>query len=128
MAFTYENVNPTLIPNTDMQIRLRDGVPYQYLIKASDGYVLHDGRHDEEVYDMETGEPTGEVIYRYATGTKTVAYSYDFTVSVPDTITDLDGNTIAVNKIGIYGFFAVPISAVPENNTYGGVNNEHETI
>lgn len=127
-TWTEEIMDTPLIPNTTMVKRFLDGVLKVYKITPSEGYVLHDNRSDEEVLDLTTGEPTGEIIYRYATGTITVAASYDFNLVVPDTITDVDGNTIAVNKIGAYEMFAVPISAVPENNTYGGVDNDHEVM
>lgn len=126
--WTEETMSTPLVPNTTMVKRFLDGVLKVYKITPAEGYVLHDSRSDEEVLDPATGEPTGEIIYRYATGTISVAASYDFTQVVPDTITDLDGNTIAVNKIGAFGLFAVPTTAVPENNTYGGVENDHETI
>lgn len=124
-TINYEDVTPSLIPNTTMQKMFIDGVHKVYVIGAVDGYVLHDNRADEVILDDETLEPTGEVILRYATGTKTVAASYDFNTVVPDTIIDVNGNEIAVNKIGAFELFAVPISAVPENNTYGA-GNDHE--
>ena len=119
MAITREDLIPSLIPNTTMQKIFRDGVHRQYSVSPLEGYVLHDNRVDEEVINEETLEPTGEVIYRYAAGSVTVRYDYDFTLIVPDTITDINGNTIAVNKVGAYEMFAVPSNLIPENQTYG---------
>ena len=118
-----EDVIPSLIPNTTMQRGFVDGVLKKYEITPSEGYVLHDNRVDEEILDPETDEPTGEMLYRYATGIVTVKANYDFTAITPDTITDINGNTIAVNKVGAFEFFAVPASAIPENQIYGGANN-----
>lgn len=108
MEFTHEDVIPALIPNTVMRKRLRDGVDYQYLIKAVDGYVLHDNRADAEEVDPVNGDPTGKIILRYTTGEKSVASSYDFNTVVPDTIVDVNGKTIAVNKVGAFELFSVP--------------------
>lgn len=127
-VITKEDIIPSLIPNTSMKLGSVDGVPKQYEITPNEGYVLHDNRCDEEILDPVTFEPTGEMLYRYATGMVSVSKNYDFTVIVPDTITDINGNTIAVNKVGTFEFFAVPTSAIPENQTYGGVNNEHEVM
>lgn len=127
-VITYENVTPTLIPNTEMNKMLLDGVHKVYTIEAVDGYVLHDNRADTPLYDSETHETIVGVELRYASGSKTVRYDYDFDTVVPDTITDVNGNTIAVNKIGQYELFAVPASAVPSDSIYGGVNNDHEVM
>lgn len=125
----YADVIPSAVANTNMQARInssQNGI-LLFRIRPVDGYVLHDNRADEEVFDP-VGAPTGEVILRYATGMKSVGHDYDFDNIVPDTITDVNGNTIAVNKVGAYELFAVPASAVPEDNTYGGGNNEHEVM
>jgi hypothetical protein len=108
MAFTYENVEPTLIENTTMQKRLLDGVHKQYLITANEGYVLHDQLLDHEVLDPDSGEPTGEIILRYYQGTRTVAASYDFVANPRE-------------------FYAVLRSAVPEDNICG-VGKNHEVM
>lgn len=128
MAFTYEYVTPALIPNTIMQKRLRDGVDYQYLIEAAEGYVLHDNRSDQEEMDFDMGIPTGNMILRYATGRVSVAANYDFGIVVPDTIIDVNGNAIAVNKVGAFELFAVPESVVPADNIYGIAKPDHEVV
>lgn len=127
-VINYEDVTPSLIPNTTMQKMFIDGIHKRYVIEAIDGYVLHDNRCDEELIDPDTYEPTGEMLYRYATGTVTVNANYDFTAITPDTITDINGNIIAVNKVGAFDFFAVPASVIPENQIYGGSNNNHEVM
>ena len=128
MAITKEDIIPSLIPNTTMQRGYVDGVLKRYEITPNNGYVLHDSRVYEEIVDPETLEPTGEILHLYGTGTKTVNANYDFTLIVPDTITDINGNTIVVNKIGAYEFFTVPASAIPENQIWGGNDNEHEVM
>lgn len=121
MAITREEVNPTYIPNTIMQKVLSDGVDYAYDIAPADGYVLHDNRCDEEIVDPVTLMPTGERLYRYATGSVLVAASYDFDTVIPGTIQDVNGNTLQVNMVGPFELFAAPASAIPENQTYGDV-------
>lgn len=91
---TYTDVNPTLIPNTDMRIMIRDGANYAYLISACEGYVLHDKMLDIEEFDETTGEPTGNIILGYYAGTRTVPVSYDFTTNPRE-------------------FYAVPEDSVP---------------
>lgn len=128
MTITYEEINPSPVTNATVVKGLVDGVHRNYNITPNEGYVLHDNRCDEEILDPVTFEPTGEMLYRYATGMVSASKNYDFTVIVPDTITDINGNTIAVNKVGAFEFFAVPASAIPENQTYGGSNNDHEVM
>lgn len=101
MAYTYEDVIPTLIENTTMQKRLLDGVHRTYLITPNEGYVLHDKRMDEPVIDRETGEETGEVVKVYRTSTATCPASYDFTENP-------------------WEFYAVPEDSVPADNIHGG--------
>ena len=97
MAYTYDEVNPSLIENTTMRLRLRDGAPYQYLIKPNDGYVLHDKAWD--AYDggyTEDGEPIGNLIAGYTIGECSCSASYDFAENARE-------------------FYAVLASTVPEN-------------
>lgn len=114
MAFTYEDVNPTLIENTTMRKRLRDGVDYQYLITANSGYVLHDTNRDYELFD-EIGDPVldenGEQIIKqgFTRATATCAANYDFTANPRE-------------------FFAVLESEVPADQIFTVPNGEHETI
>lgn len=118
--------NPS-ITNATVTAKVYNGVTKGYDVAPNDGYVLHDNRCDEEVLDPVTLMPTGEILYRYATGSTSVGKNYDFDTVVADTITDIDGNIIAVNKVGAFDFFAVPASAIPENQIYGG-GNDHEII
>ena len=107
MAFSYVDVNPTLIPNTTMQKRLLDGVDYQYLITANDGYVLHDQKRDWTETDPDTEE---EILVRgYTRGTATCAANYDFTANPRE-------------------FYAVLENTVPENQIFGGGDNDHEVM
>lgn len=108
MAYTYENVIPSLIENTTMQKRLRDGVHLVYTIKANEGYILHDKSLDWYETDPETME---QVFYRgYSRGTKTCAANYDFVANPRE-------------------FYAVPDNGdIPDNQIFGGVNNDHEVM
>lgn len=106
--YIYEDVNPTLIPNTTMRLRLRDGVPYSYWITPNEGYVLHDNMGDWE----EADEITGETIIKkaYYRGTTTAPASYDFEANPRE-------------------FYAVPESSVPENQVFGGGGkDDHEVM
>lgn len=109
MEITYELVNPTLIANTTMQKRFSDGVHKQYLITPNEGYVLHDITLADEVYDPETGEPTGEIIPGYYEGTRTVAASYDFVTNPRQ-------------------FYAVLRSDVPNDNICGAIGPTPEVM
>lgn len=123
MAYTYENVIPSLIPNTTMYKKIRDGVHTTYAITANDGYVLHDNSADVIVTDPDTLEPTGEVIFYYARGTKTCGANYDFS---PVTVTDENG--VEHTAYGSREFFARPESEVPADQIFGGGNNDHEVM
>ena len=108
MAYTYEDVIPSFIPNTTMFKRLRDGVPTTYAITAIDGYVLHDNRGCW----TERDEMTGEEIVKHAFygGTCTCSVSYDF-------------------EANPYEFYAVPENTVPADQIFGGGgNNNHEIM
>lgn len=99
MVYTYENVIPTLIENTTMQKRLLNGEHRTYLIMPNKGYILHDARMDELVYDIETGEETGEIVKIYRTSTATCPANYDFV-----------NNSL--------GFYAVPIDGIHADNIH----------
>lgn len=104
---TYEDVNPSLIENTTMQKLLSDGVHRAYKISPVDGYVLHDNAGDWTEPDEITGEET--TVLAFYTGTCSCAASYDFTANPRE-------------------FYAVLASTVPENQIFGGVNNDHEVM
>lgn len=113
-VFTYEDVVPTLIPNTTMTKTLRDGVPTLYRIYPIEGYVLHNNVRDWTGIDPETME---ETFYRgYSTSYSSVPASYDFTQT-----TTIDGYTAYGNK----EIFARPASEVPADQIFGGGDNDH---
>lgn len=98
MASVYQDVIPTLIENTNMQLRVRDGVPFTYRISPVEGYVLHDTARDWDVTDPYTGEVTHYL--GYGRGTSTYPASYDFTANPRE-------------------FFAVPEDSVPAEQIFG---------
>ena len=51
-----------------------------YYIAPIEGYVLHDNSYDQPVIDMETFEPTGEIMLGYIPYPTfvSVGYNYDF--------------------------------------------------
>ena len=107
MAYTYQDVNPTLIENTTMRLRLRDGIPQSYWITPNEGYVLHD-----KVGDLiETDEITGEEIktLAYFRGTCTCGANYDFAANPRE-------------------FYAVLESSVPADQIFGGGDNNEPEI
>lgn len=106
--YTSQAVQPSLIENTTMVQNFIDDVPSTYYITPNSGYVLHDKRYDEPVFDEE-GNETGEVILGYRTSTASCAAGYDF-VANP------------------WEFYAVLASEVPENQIYGTTEPETETI
>lgn len=122
-VITYENITPSLIPNTTMQIRLIDGVRKQYIIYPVDGYVLHDNTLDEIEYDPETGEPIRTVKLGYYPIGRSCGYNYDFT---PVTVTDENG--VTHTGYGSREFFARPQSEVPADQIFTLPDSEHEVM
>jgi hypothetical protein len=110
MAYTYEDVNPTLIANTTMKKRLRDGVPTTYTINANEGYILHDKGFDMPIFD-EDGNETGEVTlgFRPPESTASVPVSYDFTANPRE-------------------FYAILETELPEGAEIFGNGNDHEVM
>lgn len=121
MATTYEEINPSLIPNTIMEKVLSNGVHMTYRIHPAEGYVLHDNAADGI-------DENDNVVLRYSSGRCTCGRNYDFSTTQKQ-VPDINGNTVIVDAYGSREFFAFPESLVPdpENNIYGGVNNDHET-
>lgn len=123
MAYTYEDVVPTLIENTTMKKRLLNGVHKTYVIKAVDGYALHDKRVDDVFVDQETGTET--IVPTFKIGETTVAASYDFSVVTQGAYTYADENendvTIPVSMIGANEFYTVPVDLVPESQLMGAI-------
>lgn len=108
MATTYETVNPSPIENTIVTKVLINDVHRLYRIQAIEGYVLHDNRRDNYV-DPETGEELASPILGYTAGVTSVAANYDF-LENPN------------------NFFTVPRTEVPEDQIFGGGNNNNEEI
>lgn len=107
MAYTYEDVIPTLIENTTMQKRLLNGVHRTYMITANEGYVLHDKALDfVESWD-ENGDPI--TTQGYTTATCTCAAAYDFAANPRE-------------------FYAVPADSVPADQIFGGGDSDHEVM
>lgn len=127
---TYEDIVPSLIPNTTMVRGLVDGIPRNIRIYPNDGYVLHLKRNDVEDFDPITGETTTTLLF--SVGMKSVNINYDFSVVVPDTYTYTDENgntlTIPIEKIGAEEIYTLPESIVPTAQIFGGGDNDHEVM
>lgn len=122
MATYYnEDVIPSLIPNTTMYKRFRDGVPTIYGITPNEGYVLHNNVRDYTITDPDTMEETRHL--GYGRGTSTVSASYDFT---PVVITDEYG--VSFTAYGANELAARLESEVPADQIFGGGNNDHEVM
>jgi hypothetical protein len=127
MASIYEDVTP-IIPNTTMRLRIVDGNPQTYWIKAVDGYVLHDTNYDtvnyEPTIDPETGEETfvETHLMGYHTEVVTCSARYEFT---PVEMQDDEGNTHTA--YGSRQFFTRPIGDVPADQIFG-IGTETETM
>lgn len=122
MAYSYEDVTPSLIPNTTMRKRLLDGVHKQYIIEAVDGYVLHD--NTAEGIDLD-----GNPVPRYSSGSRSCGANYDFSTT-EKVVKDIDGNEVTVTAYGSREFFAFPANLVPDPdvNIYGIGGNDHEVM
>lgn len=104
MAASNGNVITNLLENITVTEKLNNGILIAYSIQANEGYVLHDNMLDSE-------DENGNVILGYYSSFRTVAKSYDFTTNPRE-------------------FYAVLESEVPdpENQIFGGVNNDHEVM
>ena len=103
-VYTYEDVNPTLIENTTMQKRLRNGTHIQYTVTPNDGFVLHDAD-----LDFTNPEDLEAVVQGYTTGTCSCSASYDFEANPRE-------------------FFAVLRTSVGEDQIFGGGDSDHEIM
>ena len=118
----YETME-TLIPNTTMRKYINaNGAFRSYLIKANDGYVLHDTARDyypmpENEYD----EP--ELVLGHTGAEVSCGYNYDFATHIA---TDVNGNP--VTAYGSREFYAIPTSEVPADQIFGGGDNDHEVM
>lgn len=119
--WTYEDVIPSLIPNTTMKKGYSDGVHTVYYLKAIDGYVLHDKARDWTDIDPVTMEET-EYHRGYTRAEASCWHDYDFATSQ----IEIDSGEI-VTAYGAREFFAIPDTEVPADSIFGGGNN-HETI
>lgn len=79
-----------------------------YRIKANEGYLLHDRELDIVEIDPFTEEETSR-IPGFTGGTCSCGYNYDWTANTRE-------------------FYAVPADEVPENQIFGGADNNHEVM
>jgi len=103
----YEDVIPTIIENTAMQLRKKDGVATTYYITPVSGYVIHDKASDWEDVDPDTGDVI-EVHLGYCRGTVSCGANYDFAANPRE-------------------FYAVPEDSVPADHIFGN-GNDHEIM
>ena len=103
-----------------------------YRITPNEGFVLHTKNYDFEVFDEETLESTGEILLGFTSTYISLGANYNFSDVVPGfyTYTDENGMTvnIPINKVGRFEIFAIPASIVPENQIFGGGNDDHEIM
>lgn len=123
MVITYENVTPSLIPNTTMQKMLTDGVHKAYRIKPIANYVLHDNAMDFSYQDPETMEETQKFGYSPSSVYVSCGANYDFSTH---TVIDENGNVYTA--YGNRDFFAIPESTVPSDQIFGVDEPEHEVM
>lgn len=124
MAYIYEDVQPSLIPNTIMKKRILNGVHKSYTIEPIENHVLHDNALDYDVLDEMHLTVIGRNFgYSPSSVYVTCGANYDFT---PHIVTDENGNTYTA--YGNRDFFAVPESDVPADQIFGVDEPEHETI
>lgn len=71
-----------------------------YRIYPNEGYVLHDTQYDEEIFDEETREPTGEIKLGYLPYPSfvIVGYNYDFTEN-PRQLYCVPADTVPADQI-----------------------------
>ena len=111
MDWTYEDVIPSLIPNTTMKKKLLDGVHKVYIIEPDKGYVLHDNRTCGIILDNDSFKELGRYP-KFATADISVWANYDFNTMTTGTYEGVDGVTYNVTKIGEYEFYTLPADAV----------------
>ena len=117
MAYTYEDVIPSLIPNTTMKKRLLNEAHRSYIIAPIDGYVLHDNAADGIDFESDA------VIRRYSIGDCSCGANYDFS-TIQLIVPDINGNDVVVTTYGSREFYAIPESEVSADQVYSGGNHE----
>lgn len=129
MAWTYENVVPSLIPNTIMQKGINEAGQHKvFTIRAMEGYVLHDTNYDTFIekpfVDEVTGEETTILVpaLGYHTGLVSCPATYAFT---PVQVIDDAGNTHTA--YGSRQFFTMPVGDAPADQIFG-VTTEPEIM
>ncbi|MBE6640279.1 MAG: hypothetical protein E7619_01705 [Ruminococcaceae bacterium] len=113
-VYTYEDVIPTLIPNTGMQKGYIDGVHRDYIITPAEGYVLRDNANDVEEVDVNELKPTGRILFSYVYGSCTCGADYAFS---PVQVTDENG--VEYTAYGDRRFFATRIDQVDPERIFG---------
>ena len=93
-VITYEEVIPSIIPNTTMVKGLVDGVHRNYQINPVPGYVLHDKEGDW------VNPETNETVLSFYIGTCSCGANYDFVANPRE-------------------FYAVPANGIPEGQIFG---------
>lgn len=79
MTYIYQEITPTLIENTIMQLKLdENNNAIAYRITPIEGYALHDKARDWYDINEETGIENEEPTLGYTTGTATCNKDYDF--------------------------------------------------
>ena len=74
----YKEIEP-IIENTKFEARVDENENIiSYRIFPAEGYKLHETTLDEEVFDEETHEGTGEIKKGYTTSYVTAGINYDF--------------------------------------------------
>lgn len=120
---TYEEVTPSLIPNTRMRKWILDGVHKTYHIYPLANYVLHDNTMDFADLDENTMEETWKFGYSPSSVYVTCGANYDFSTH---TVTDENG--VSYIAYGNRDFFAIPEDDVPDNQIFGVGDNDHEIM
>jgi hypothetical protein len=117
----YEPITPSYVPNTIMRKYINDnsGEVIALRIKPIDGYLLHLKDLDIPEYDETLMEETGVILRGYSAAERSCGVNYDW-----ENTTVIDGYT----AYGSREFFARPIDEVPENQIFGGRNNDHEVM
>lgn len=102
-------MNTPIIENTTITpFYNTNGVQTQWNVRANDGYLLHDNRYDFTYPDPETFEITP--MLGYTRGMISVGVNYDFEANPFELYTVVDDGSM------------------PENQIFGGGNNNHEVM